>query len=89
MIKPYRLKKYMSSKIKKGLSGFSLNPDFTGCSSNQTIEQSGPPSILRQQIENELRGIPIRDQVKVLQSLLLLLGDERDTSSKDDVWEGR
>ena len=75
----------MSSEIKKGLSGFSLNPDLTDC---HVAWQSGPPSSLRQQIEHELRGIPVRDQVKVLKSLLSLLGDERDTSSKDDVWEG-
>lgn len=62
----------MSSKntnFSEGLSGFSLDPDFTDCSSRG---QSGPTS-LKELIENELAGVPLHVQKAALSHLLHLL----------------
>ena len=88
MIKTISKKQIMSSKIEKldkeipiGLSGFSLAPGFTGCSDfpekTSPLRQSGQSDpFLKTQIENELRGIPLRVQVDALHNLLCLLEEE-------------
>ena len=74
-------KQNMSSKIQNipGLSGFSLDPDFTDC---PTSWQSGPPSSLRYRIEKELVGVPLHVQKDALQHLLHLLGEENASHQK-------
>ena len=77
-----KLKQNMSSPINNtpsGLSGFSLDPDFTGCLERG---QSGPPSSLRYRVEKELVGVPLHVQKDALQHLLHLLGEENASHQK-------
>ena len=78
-------KQNMSSTINNtpsGLSGFSLDPDFTGCPSDTGLGQSGPPSSLRYRIEKELVGVPSHVQKDALLHLLHLLGEESASHQK-------
>ena len=88
----------MSSKIEKlnkeipiGVSGFSLAPDLTGCpdypENTSPLKRSGQSDpLLKTQIENELRGIPLRVQVDALHNLLCLL-EEADASFKKKIYD--
>jgi len=77
-------------KIPNGSQGFSLNPCVTGCSDfpekkspQKQSGQSGPP--LKTQIENSLRGIPLKIQVDVLHNLLCLL-EKEDASFREKIY---
>ena len=88
MIKTISKPEFMSSKIETldkeipiGVSGFSLDPDLTGCpdypENTSPLKRSGQSDpFLNTQIENELRGIPLRVQVDALHNLLCLLEEE-------------
>ena len=98
MIKTLPKKQIMSSKIEKlnkeipiGVSGFSLAPDLTGCpdypENTSPLKRSGQSDpLLKTQIENELRGIPLRVQVDALHNLLCLL-EEADASFKKKIYD--
>ena len=73
------MKNIMSSEIRNNptrAARLTLFPSLTGCSSNTGLGQSGPPSSLKQRIENELVGVPLHVQKDALKHLLHLLGKE-------------
>ncbi len=80
----------MSRKIEKtdktipnGSQGFSRHPCVTGYSDCKQSGQSGPS--LKTQIENLLRGIPLKIQVDVLHNLLCLL-EKEDASFREKIY---
>lgn len=87
----------MSRKIEKidknipnGSPGFSLNPGLTDCSDfpeqSTTYKQSGQSGpTIKTQIENLLRGIPLKIQVDVLRNLLCLL-EQEDASFREKIY---
>lgn len=77
-------------KIPNGSQGFSLNPCVTGCSDfpeqSTTFKQSGQSGpTIKTQIENLLRGIPLKIQVDVLRNLLCLL-EQEDASFREKIY---
>ena len=77
-------------KIPNGSQGFSLNPCVTGCSDfpeqSTTFKQSGQSGpTIKTQIENLLRGIPLKIQVDVLHNLLCLL-EQEDASFREKIY---
>lgn len=67
-----------NENISQGLSGFSLDPDLTGC---HTSGQSGPPYI-KELVENELVGVPLHVQKDTLHHLIHLLGKKNANHQK-------